>query len=43
MRGREQKMVRESISGKEELEFTPFLEQKLDNLIRDKNNRVTGM
>lgn len=30
-------MVREPISGKEKLEFTPFLEQKLDDLIRDKN------
>lgn len=36
-------MVREPISGKEELEFTPFLEQKLDDLIRDKNHRVTEM
>lgn len=43
MRGREKKMVREPISGKEELEFTPFLEQKLDDLIPDKNNRVTEM
>lgn len=40
MTGREKKMVREPISGKEELEFTPFLEQKLDDLIPDKNNRV---
>lgn len=36
-------MVREPISGKEELEFTPFLEQKLDDLIPDKNNRVMEM
>lgn len=36
-------MVREPISSKEELEFTPFLEQKLDDLIRDKNHRVTEM
>lgn len=37
------KMVREPISGKEELEFTPFVEQKLDDLILVKNHRVTEM